>query len=89
MPITFAPSSVGNADGILTVTVNSGSGPQHYVFSLNGIGAADGLAATPTALDFGEVRLGQGASLGVTIRNTGTSTTTITSVTPPSSSTLP
>jgi outer membrane protein assembly factor BamB len=84
VPITFHPTSVGNADGILTVTVNGGSGPQQYLFSLNGVGAAEGLAATPAALGFGEVRLGTGSSMGVTIRNTGTSATTITAVTRPS-----
>ncbi len=86
VPVTFGPTSAGNANGTLTVTVDNGSGSHSYLFSLNGVGAADGLAATPVALNFGEVALGQGSSMGVTIRNTGTSATTITAVTPPSSS---
>jgi outer membrane protein assembly factor BamB len=82
VPVTFQPTKAEDADGVLTVTV---SGGDKYLFALNGVGAVDGLAATPTSLGFRDVHVGQAASRGVTIRNTGTSSTTITAITAPSS----
>lgn len=79
VPVTFAPISPGATTGVLHVTADG----DPYSFSLNGTGTQDGLLASPPALEFAPTSVGQGAQLGVTIQNTGTTPATITGVDSP------
>ncbi len=84
VPVTFTPSAVGLASGVFDVTATvSGSPGAQYGSSLTGTGTAPGLAASPGVVAFGTVGTTQAGQLGVTIQNTGSSSTTITSITLP------
>src|SRR5439155_2766300 len=84
VPVTFTPTAAGSANGLLQVSAaTSGNPPANYQFSLHGTGTAPGLAATPAPVAFGTVGTTQSGQRGVTIQNTGSTTTTITSVAGP------
>jgi hypothetical protein len=79
--VTFAPTSSGTRTGTLSVSDDAAGSPQ--TVSLSGTGAAAGsLTASPATLSFGTVTVGQSKSLNVTIKNTGSSNVTISSVSP-------
>ncbi len=81
VPVRFAPSAAGDATSTLAFTTDAGN----YGADLHGYGTKNGLLATPTALDFGQVSVGNGAeTLSVNISNTGRRSTTITSTDLPS-----
>ena len=81
VPVTFTPTVAGSADGSLSFL--AGQLNDEYDFSLHGSGTLDGLVATPSPLAFGAVSTSSGKQLGVTITNTGTTSTTILSSTLP------
>jgi outer membrane protein assembly factor BamB len=84
VPVTFAPSSPDASSGVLTVHTHISTGATYdYQFALTGTGTQDGVAASPASLDFSSVTTGHARQLGVTIRNTGTTPTTVTGVTLP------
>jgi hypothetical protein len=84
VPVTFTPTTPDTASGVLTVhTQNSGGAAYDYLFALTGTGTQDGVAASPSSLDFGSVVTGTARQLGVTIRNTGTTSTTMTGLSTP------
>ncbi|MDT4920878.1 MAG: hypothetical protein QOI15_1780, partial [Pseudonocardiales bacterium] len=84
VPVTFAPTTADTSSGVLIVhTHNPTNAAFDYPFALTGTGTADGLAASPTSLDFGTVTIGKARQLGVTVRNTGTTQITVTGATPP------
>lgn len=95
VPVTYTPTTPDTASDVLTVHTHltAGGGALDYLFALSGTGTQDGVAASPTSLDFSSVTIGKARQLGVTIRNTGTTTTTVTGTTPPtapfSSTSLP
>ena len=69
--VTFTPAAAGARSGAVTVTDNAAGSP--HVVTLSGQGVQPpALAAGPTNLDFGGVRVGQqSATQTVTITNTG------------------
>ncbi|WP_191334840.1 choice-of-anchor D domain-containing protein [Amycolatopsis acidiphila] len=79
VPISYTPSAWGASTGSLTFSTNVGT----TAMDLHGQGTQPGLGATPTSLDFGQVRTGAAKELGVNIINTGTTAETITAVTAP------
>ncbi|MCW2784123.1 MAG: hypothetical protein JWP74_640 [Marmoricola sp.] len=82
VPVTFNAQTPGTSSGTLSVTATTAAGSITFPFSLSGTGTQEGVIATPTSLAFGNIALGQGKQLGVTIQNTGTTAETITSVSP-------
>jgi hypothetical protein len=83
VPVSFAPSSPGGATGSLAFATNSANFPTVNV-SLSGDGTQTGLYATPGSLSFGTVTDGTSLSATVGITNGGTTSETVSSVTPPS-----
>ena len=84
VPVTFAPGTPDTFSDVLTVHTHTSTGATFdYPFALTGTGTQDGLAASPSSLDFGPVVVGRGRQLGVTIRNTGTTVATVTGTSAP------
>ncbi|WP_431879610.1 choice-of-anchor D domain-containing protein [Amycolatopsis sacchari] len=79
VPVSYTPTTWGASTGSLTFTTSAGS----TAMDLHGQGTQPGLGATPSSLDFGQVRTGAAKELGVNILNTGTTAETITGVTSP------
>ncbi len=74
--VTFAPQSAGSSSGSVSITSN-GSNPNLSI-PLSGTGVTQGtLTANPTTLAFGNVQVGNNASLSETLANTGGSTVAI------------
>ncbi|MBI5394121.1 MAG: choice-of-anchor D domain-containing protein [Verrucomicrobia bacterium] len=76
----YAPTGIGADSGSIVIASDDPDSPSASV-SLSGTGAASALAASPLALDFGQITVGSSKSLLVTINNTGTSAGTVTSLT--------
>ncbi|HWE90577.1 MAG TPA: choice-of-anchor D domain-containing protein [Pseudonocardiaceae bacterium] len=85
VPVTFNPSTWGNASGTLKFATSQGT----VAVALSGRGTQPGLAASPAALSFGGVQTGSSTQLGVQIVNTGTVPETINTVTGPSQQSTP
>ncbi len=74
--VRFAPTTAGNATGNVSITSN-GANPNLNI-ATSGTGVTPGtLAANPTSLPFGNVTVGQNASLSETVTNTGGASVTI------------
>ena len=72
--VIFTPQSSGNVNGNLTI-ISDGSNPS-LVIPLSGTGTPAGqLSVTPASLDFGNVVVGNNASLPATLNATGASVT--------------
>jgi len=88
VPVTFSPTVPGAATGAVTFTGTSPDGTVSYPpvsTSLSGNGTEDGLFASPGSLTFGGVTpvpVGTGVPLTLDIVNYGTTTATVTSVSP-------
>lgn len=78
--IEFAPQSSGAATGTFTVMSDASNSPASA--SLTGTGTEPGLGASPTSLSFGTVDVGTNATKNVTLTNSGSSSVTISGVTP-------
>jgi len=84
VPVAFTPTVADTASGVLTVHTQTPTNATYdYPFALTGTGTEDGLAASPTPLDFGTVTIGKARQLGVTVRNTGTTQVTVSGSTDP------
>ncbi|MFC4036634.1 choice-of-anchor D domain-containing protein [Streptomyces polygonati] len=79
VPVRFAPTAPGGANGTLQFTTDSGTVP----LNLYGSGTQAGLGVTPSTLSFGTVPTGANKTLSASITNTGTSAVTITGSTAP------
>jgi len=78
VPVTFAPTAPGTSTGSLSVVATpTGGAVQNLAFGLAGTGTQTGIAAAPEELEFKDVAIGRGAQLGVTIQNTGSTSTTL------------
>jgi outer membrane protein assembly factor BamB len=77
VPVSYTPSTWGSATASLTFHTDAGD----TALDLHGLGTQPGLGASPSTLDFGQVRTGAAKELGVNIVNTGTTPETITGVT--------
>jgi hypothetical protein len=77
--VAYAPLAAGSDADTLTITSDDADEPAVLV-GVMGTGVEPVLSVTPAARDFGDVTIGFTASLGLTLRNTGTADLTITSV---------
>ncbi|HEY7710282.1 MAG TPA: choice-of-anchor D domain-containing protein, partial [Candidatus Entotheonella sp.] len=84
MDVSYAPTAVGPVDSQLRIASNAVNGAQVLV-PVSGIGRMPEaqIEVLPTALDFGEVELGQDLTLSVEIRNVGDADLELISVTLP------
>ncbi len=79
--VTFTPSATGPANGILTVTDNSGNRGATQAVALAGTGTAPVASVSPGSLAFGPQVLGTtSATRTVTLQNTGTGPMQVASV---------
>lgn len=78
--IQFAPQSAGAESGTFTVTSDASNSPASA--SLTGTGTEPGLAAAPETLSFGNVDVGTNATKNVTLTNSGSSSVTVSGITP-------
>ena len=77
----FTPTSAGSVSGSVTLTTNGTPSPLTINLSGTAVAATRTLTANPTSLSFGTVSLNTSSSLTSTIKNTGNSSVTISSVT--------
>jgi len=85
LSVTFTPTTARTSDDELVVTTTDDDQlPTTYRFTVSGTGTQEGIDAAPSAVDFGDVRVGEAGQLGVTLRNTGLEDATVTGVDPPS-----
>ncbi len=78
--VTFSPTAAGPASGVLQITHDAAGSPT--TVTLSGTGIEPLISVDTAALDFGDQRVGTtSAGLVFEIRNTGTDTLTITSIT--------
>ncbi len=76
---TFAPAAAGSPAGSISVTSNASSSPTNI--AMTGTGIQSGITASPTTVAFGNVAVGSSGSQTVTLKNTGSSTLTISALT--------
>ncbi|MBZ5597925.1 MAG: choice-of-anchor D domain-containing protein [Acidobacteriia bacterium] len=76
--VSFVPQVTGPRSAMVSISDNAGTVPQSV--SLSGTGTAPVVSLNPTSLNFGSVPLGSNKSLPVTLKNTGTGTLTISSI---------
>jgi len=72
---SFAPTAAGSASGTLSVVSNASNSPT--TVSLSGTGASLQIAVNPASLNLGEVTVGSSGAQTVTLKNTGTSSVTV------------
>jgi hypothetical protein len=80
--VTYAPADVASDAGSVVVSSNDAASPSVSV-GLSGAGVAaatPGIALAPVSLSFGDVVLGQAATLAAQVRNTGAATLNVTSL---------
>ena len=80
--VAFAPASAGSVSGSVSLVSNAPSSPLAIALSGTGTAATAILTATPSSLPFGNVDVNSNSSLTTTLKNTGNSNVTISSVTP-------
>ncbi len=78
LSVTFAPTTAGATTGSVTVTNNDGV---NAVAAVTGTQVQPGLSLTPTSASFGSVVTGNTNSQTVQIRNSGTSSLTVSQAT--------
>jgi hypothetical protein len=81
IPVTFTPSAVGPASGVLTLT--SAGGISTTGLSGTGLAASPLLTVDPSSIDFGGIPVGTTSSSTVTIANEGAQPLQITGATAP------
>ncbi|MHB8485878.1 MAG: choice-of-anchor D domain-containing protein [Candidatus Acidiferrales bacterium] len=77
--LQFAPQAVGSATGTASVTNNSSNSP--ISVALTGTGIVSGISASPTSAAFGNVAVGANSNQSVVLKNTDTSSITISQAT--------
>ena len=78
---SFAPSTVGNLTGSVSISSNAPNSPDTVTLSGSGVAGTAGLTANPTSLSFGSINAGASSSKSVTITNSGNVSLTISGVT--------
>jgi len=78
LAVTFAPTTSGAATGSLTVTNNQGV---NALAAVTGTGVQPGLSLTPSSASFGSVVSGNTNSQTIQVKNSGTSSLTISQAT--------
>lgn len=79
VPVSYTPTAPGSDSGAISFVTTTGT----FAFDLHGQGTKDGLISDPSTLDFGEVPTGGNVTLDASITNSGSTSTTIQSVTAP------
>jgi len=77
--VEFTPEAIGTANGNLDVDSNDPNSPLSVPLAGEGIGECT-LSASPASVDFGSVPIGDTATEGLTLENTGTANCEITSI---------
>src|SRR5260370_26974362 len=76
---TFSPTTAGSASGSVSISSSAPGSP--LTLALSGTGVQPQLSATPSSAAFGSVITGNSASQTITLKNTGTASTTISQAT--------
>jgi hypothetical protein len=71
----FSPTSVGSATGSISISSNAPNSPM--TIALAGLGTQPGLAASPTAVNFKGVVVGNSGTASINLSNTGTAAVTV------------
>lgn len=77
LPVMFAPAAGGTAAGSVSITSSAGTSE----VALSGLGGTFQLAASPSSVSFGNIKMGGSASQAVSLANTGNSTVIISQAT--------
>ena len=75
----FSPTSVGSASGSISISSNAPNSPM--TIALAGVGTQPGLAASPTAVNFKGVVVGNSGTASISLSNTGTAAVTVSQAT--------
>ena len=75
----FAPTTAGNLSGGVTITSNA-TNPT-LTIALTGTGTQGALSANPTSINFGSLLVNASSTVAVTLSNSGTASTTISTAT--------
>lgn len=78
--VVFAPSSPGTRSG--RIELITGDAEEEPTVTVSGTAVAPSLTASPTALDFGRVVVGEARTATVTVRNDGSAPVVIDAITP-------
>jgi len=74
--VSFAPTATGTVPGNIAITSSATNGS--LSITLSGTGTQGALSASPSSVSFGNLAVGLNASIGVTLKNTGTAAISIT-----------
>jgi hypothetical protein len=80
LTVTYKPVSTGTLTG--TVSITSNATDASMVIGINATATSSTLAATPSAVSFGNVVVGSDTTQTIRLQNIGTSQVTISSITP-------
>jgi len=75
----FSPTTVGSASGSISISSNAPNSPM--TIALAGLGTQPGLAASPTAVNFKGVVVGNSGTASISLSNTGTAAVTVSQAT--------
>ncbi len=81
--ITFAPTTVGNFNGTITINSNADSGMTSVTLTGTSVATPTRIIALSGSLAFGNVEVGKNATKTLTIANTGNTDLTVSSLTLP------
>lgn len=81
--VVFAPTTAGSASGSVSLVSNAPNSPLAIPLTGTGTASTATLTATPSSLAFGNVNVNSSSPLTTTLKNTGNSNVTISSVTYP------
>jgi hypothetical protein len=78
--VQFAPQAAGSTTGSVTLISNAPNSPATVLVTGAGVATTTTLSASPSAVAFGSVTVGNSANQSVIITNAGNSTSTITQI---------
>jgi ASPM-SPD-2-Hydin domain-containing protein/HYDIN/CFA65/VesB family protein/centrosomal CEP192-like protein/uncharacterized protein DUF1573 len=77
VPTTFTATASGSASGKIMISSNAPDSPMIVALSATGVAQASNLAVTPASLSFGDVKVGSASTQAVQLKNSGSSSITI------------
>ena len=81
LTLGFAPTTEGDASGALQIAADSTKTPLSVHLAGTGKHTAAGLEVSPSTVDFGNLKLQSASTKNITLKNTGSTKVTLTSVT--------
>jgi Cep192 domain 4/HYDIN/CFA65/VesB-like, Ig-like domain len=78
--LVFTPTVIGTVSGSTKITSNASNSSLTLALNGSGIAASRTLTATPTSVNFGNESVGSANTLSVSLKNTGNSSITVSSV---------